>query len=207
MRVSRRNLLIGLPVLAAFAVGIAVYRHSKRTSFLMSDPRHYYGELRLQPPIKHSGFSYFLDGGTITTVLSDANGVELPLSFSPPGEFFGDTEVFIGTREQMWADYHARNETHDRHQPEPQFQAARVPRESELSQRIAGYVADAVRTMEQEYAQVDAQNEWERWHINEYARCNKVFGERIHHILTSETPVVGPWGYGQPHGPMPDSPE
>ena len=206
MRFHQRNVLVALCLVSSLAVGLLVYQRAQHTAFLKSDPRRYYGALKLQPPIKHSGFSYFLDGGTITTVLTDANDVELHLSFSPPGEFFGDTEVFIGTKDQMWADYHARNETHGPPDSDYEMQATLIPRGSESSRLIAGYVASAVRTMSQEYAQMDAKNDWERWHILEFSRCNKVFGDRLNHILTSDTPVGGRWGYGEPHAPMPDPP-
>ena len=207
MRPNKRNVLIGMVVVGALTAGFLHYRHTQHIAYLKSDPRRYYGTLKREPPITHSGFSYFLDGGTITTVLTDTNGVELSLCFSPPGEFFGDTEVFIGTREDMWSDYHARNQTYGPPENGYQFRATRVPRGSKSSQKIAGYVATAVETMKQEYREMEPKNDWDRWHINEFARCNDVFGERINHILTSETPVGGRWGYGKPHAPMPDPPD
>jgi hypothetical protein len=145
-----------------------------------------------------------LDGGSIETVLTDSNGVTLTLSFSPPGEFQGDTHAFIGTREQMWADYFVLQRSSGTPTNDSQVQATRIDRGSADAHRIANYMSLAVQTMKQKYQELEPKSEWERWHYKEYSRYNAVYGERIERILTSSMPVTDRWGHGEPHAPMPD---
>ena len=203
MRFSVRSVLLGCFVASVFAAAVYYHQQRQHITYLKADPRRYYGELRLEPPLTHHGFSYVLDGGSIETVLTDSNGVELTLSFSPPGEFHGDTHAFIGTREQMWADFFATNGasgTASDYSP----QATRIGRGSADAHRIARYMALAMETMKRKYQDANPESEWERWHYREYLRANTVYGDRIRHILTSATPITGRWGPGEPHAPMPD---
>lgn len=100
LRSSKRLslILIGVVLFAA----VASFCYTSNLRFQKQDPRRYYGELKLVPPIIHHGYSYHLDGGSIQTTLTDTNSVNLTLSLSQPGEFQGDTHAFIGNRDQMW---------------------------------------------------------------------------------------------------------
>ncbi len=141
------------------------------------DPLLYYGKLKLTHPI-HGGFTYALDGGSITANLVDSNGVRLDIVCSPPGGLDGksDISVYMGSTQQMWSNT-----------------AKPIERGGHEAKQIAEYVASIMPSMRNELERQEILHELDDAVVDKVLLEQCRLANRVVEILTTTDPLQEEW--------------